>query len=78
MVAVLSLQLAPPLARYPPLAHWAASNVTCDYRADAAPTAVERCRREYLMVPLREILDESYSAHLCVVRPGASVPGFCH
>lgn len=66
-------QLTPPLARYPPLALWASSNVTCAGR-DAA-----NCREQYLMVPLRDIIDETYAAHLCVLPSnGRRAPDFCH
>jgi len=67
--------LRAPLALYAPLAHWAASNVTC------TPTHGAACRAAYLLNPLRELLDETYSSHLCVLEPsvgGAPAPGFCH
>jgi hypothetical protein len=30
------------------------------------------------MVPLRELIDETYSAHLCVLPPAAPAPQYCH
>lgn len=72
MVAAFTVRT--PLALYPPLAHWAFSNTSC------AATQSAECRRTYLMVPLRELLDETYSSHLCVLPPDAAVapPAFCH
>ena len=73
--------LRAPLSLYPPLAHWAESNRTCvpmSWRSQDSP-AVCSAERTYLMVPMRELLDETYSSHLCVVPPGTrSVPNWCH
>ena len=38
-------------------------------------------RSTFFLNPLRELLDETYSSHLCVLEPsmgGAPAPGFCH
>jgi len=67
-------QLMTPLARYPPLALWASSNLTC-----AGRDAPGNCREHYLMLPLRDVIDETYAAHLCVLPSGgARAPDFCH
>ena len=70
MDGVAAFTLRAPLALYPPMAHWAASNTTCTVANMA------HCRSTYLMVPMRELLDETYSSHLCVT--SAEAPSFCH
>ena len=71
--------LSQPLALYPPLAHWAFSNSSCTGVSTRAGAATRACRRAYLMFPLRDLIDETYSAHFCVLPPGAAhVPAFCH
>ena len=68
--------VAPPIARFPPLSFWAHSNVTCPSHNLAIASS---CRKHYLMVPLRDVVDETYSSTFCVL-PSASlgVPRFCH
>ena len=69
-------RVAAPLALYPPLAFWAHSNVSCPTYERASTSS---CRQHYLMVPLRDVIDESYSAHLCVIPSDATrAPTFCH
>ena len=68
--------LRAPLATYPPLAFWARSNATQQLGC-AATTAGCTSRGTFLMVPLNELLDESYSAHLCVLSPGTRAPKWC-
>ena len=73
--AAAHFRLLDPLARYPPLAFWAHSNVSC-HAPSAVPSA--SCRQHYLAVPLRDVIDETYSAHLCVLPAGgAEPPTFC-
>ena len=73
--AAAHFRLLDPLARYPPLAFWAHSNVSC-HAPSADPSA--SCRQHYLAVPLRDVIDETYSAHLCVLPAGgAEPPTFC-
>ena len=73
--AAAHFSLLDPLARYPPLAFWVHSNVSC-HAPSAIPSA--SCRQHYLAVPLRDVIDESYSAHLCVLPAGgAEPPAFC-
>ena len=43
----------------------------------AAERAGCTSRALFLMVPLNELLDESYSSHLCVLPPGARAPKWC-
>ena len=68
--------LRAPLATYPPLAFWARSNATQQL---SCPATAAGCtsRGTFLMVPLNELLDESYSAHLCVLSPGTRAPKWC-
>ena len=68
--------LRAPLATYPPLAFWARSNATQQLSCPAT-TAGCTSRGTFLMVPLNELLDESYSAHLCVLSPGTRAPKWC-
>ena len=68
--------LRAPLATYPPLAFWARSNATQQLGCPAT-TAGCTSRGTFLMVPLNELLDESYSAHLCVLSPGTRAPKWC-
>ena len=65
-----------PLALHPPLAYWAGSNATQRVEC-AASEAGCTTRATFLMVPLNELLDESYSAHLCVLAPGRRAPKWC-
>ena len=85
--------LAPPLAEYPPLALWAHSNMSVVGRSAAGTGAVGDAgpvqipvrrpprageRRSFLMVPMRELVDETYSSHLCVLPADAGpAPPFC-
>jgi hypothetical protein len=94
-------QLGSPLARYPPLAMWAHTNVTAHcsgtrtgsgggIRSGGGANGESPCRaRHFLMVPLRDVVDETYAAHICVLPPeelplssldrgtGRRVPDFC-
>jgi hypothetical protein len=62
------LRLRAPASLYPPVAYWARSNASA---ADGG------ARRSYLLLPLHELLDEHYSAHLCVMAPGVRAPRWC-
>ena len=75
-VSAAVFTLRAPLATYPPLAFWARSNATQQLGCPAT-TAGCTGRGTFLMVPLNELLDESYSAHLCVLSPGTRAPKWC-
>ena len=73
---------------YPPLAMWARSNASAAGGASRARRARAASagaiagdeldlRSTYLMVPLRDVIDETYSAHLCVLQAGEPAPDFC-
>ena len=63
-------RLSAPLARYPPVAWWAATNAS-SHRDPPLRS------KHFLMLPLRDLIDETYAAHLCVLPAHASVPEFC-
>lgn len=73
----LTFVLQAPRALYPPAAHFAFSNVTCRADEKAPSASLASCRSAYLMIPMRELIDETYSAHLCI-SDALSVPAFCH
>ena len=68
------LQLRESFASFPPLSFWASSNIS-----SAKCQAVGACdaRRRYLLVPLNGLLDEHYSAHLCVLENSEQPPKWC-
>ena len=70
------LRLRAPVSEYPPLALWAHSNLSV---ANAATRVAAQAGapRHYLMLPLNSLVDEHYSAYLCVGAGMRPLPRFC-
>ena len=68
----LEIRLGEAFADYAPVSFWGTMNIS------SSCLGLEECdARSYLFVPLNGILDEHYSAHICVISKGSAAPRWC-